>query len=569
MVTLGPTLAASNEDLVGAFGALTNDTDVARLLEVPIEQLRHILYERRTAFPYRVFQVAKRNGGHRPIAAPHPTVKILQQKLLRVLTLVSRPRPAAHGFTLGRDIRTNSSPHVAKTWVLNIDLTDFFTAIHFGRVMGVLTSPAYRVGRPAAALLAQLCCYDGVYPGGSRLADGSVRGFLPQGSPTSPILSNMICHRLDRELQELARDHGCFYTRYADDITFSTQARAFPASLASRRSPRQTAAVVGESLQNVVSSNGFEVNATKVRIQRNNEHQSVTGLTVNRAPNLGRGYIRSVRAMIDDARMNGIAAAEGELRTKYYSRSRNPAFSPPSFVRVLRGRLDFIKMVKGERDPAYQSLLHEGIRLEGCFKTLPPHVFAEPDPALTVSRPWGQWVDRYTASLYHIEVRRDGNVLGGTGFAIARDVLATAAHNLIKDDGRIAGTDSFDCSPAMARTLTRDLRARIGHSYGASSNLLDVALVLVQPEDAETPPAPAHSNGARGAGRRIGGPRVPRDWPRAHSLRSALQGRSYCQGSRRRCRSHPLRRTGRRRCQRWSANRRAWVGGRSCRTRNV
>lgn len=207
MPSLGPKLLATDEELRARFSRLQTDSDVAELLEIPVAHLRHILYEGRTRYPYHSFMVRKRNGEEREISAPHPTVKILQRKLLYVLTLVWRPRAPVHGFRSGRSIKTNAEPHVGKALVLNLDLKDFFPLIHFGRIYGLLKAEPFSIGDAAAAVVAQLCCREGV---------------LPQGAPTWPIISNMICFRLDRQLSELAHKYHWYYTCYADDLTLSS-----------------------------------------------------------------------------------------------------------------------------------------------------------------------------------------------------------------------------------------------------------------------------------------------------------------------------------------------------------
>ena len=97
-----------------------------------------------------------------------------------------------------------------------IDLENFFPSINFGRVRGLFMSEPFNVPQAGATILAQLCCH---------------RGVLPQGAPTSPVISNIICSRLDRQLMKLAQSHNCFCTRYADDITFSKTRTAFPAEI--------------------------------------------------------------------------------------------------------------------------------------------------------------------------------------------------------------------------------------------------------------------------------------------------------------------------------------------------
>jgi len=180
--------------------------DVAALLEVKYPDLTWHLYRRGMDTNYTTFEIKKRSGGTREIRAPISALKILQEKLCYILQLIYRVRRPVHGFAIGRSIVSNASPHVGKSFVLSVDIEDFFPSINFGRVRGMFMAAPYDVPERAATVLAQLCCYDNQ---------------LPQGAPTSPVVSNMVCGKLDSELHRLARRNRCVYTRYADDLTFS------------------------------------------------------------------------------------------------------------------------------------------------------------------------------------------------------------------------------------------------------------------------------------------------------------------------------------------------------------
>lgn len=130
---------------------------------------------------YRTFLIGKRSGGFRNINSPNESLKILQRKLNHILQLVYKPKPSVHGFTLERNIVTNSKPHTKKYFVFNIDLKEFFPTVNFGRVRGMFMAKPYLLPPKASTVLAQICCHDNQ---------------LPQGAPTSPIISNMICARL-------------------------------------------------------------------------------------------------------------------------------------------------------------------------------------------------------------------------------------------------------------------------------------------------------------------------------------------------------------------------------------
>ncbi|WP_312354665.1 reverse transcriptase domain-containing protein, partial [Aminipila sp.] len=181
--------------------------DIADLLGIKEKSLRYFLFKKRPENMYHTFEIPKRNGEQRKISAPCQELKQIQKKLANLLSCVYVPKMCAYGFLNDKNIVGNASQHINRNIVLNIDLKDFFTQIHFGRIRGMLMKEPYAIGEEAATTIAQIACLNGV---------------LPQGAPSSPILTNMICAPMDNNLMRLAKKTGCTYTRYADDITFST-----------------------------------------------------------------------------------------------------------------------------------------------------------------------------------------------------------------------------------------------------------------------------------------------------------------------------------------------------------
>ena len=255
------------EQLEKDFYSLKTTRDVANLLEVPYNRLIYHIYRIPSEDKYEIFRVPKKSGGEREITAPISSLKIIQRKLSQVLYCTYHARPSVHGFMPTKNIVSNALCHSNKRYVLNIDIKDFFPSINFGRVRGLFLARPYSLPEPVSTCLATICCHNNE---------------LPQGSPSSPVVSNMICSRMDGNLQKLAQKHRCTYTRYADDITFSTTTPTFPESLAyySMEEGRKIL-LVGDGLSSVIESNGFSINTSKVRLQNKKEHQEVTGLTVN------------------------------------------------------------------------------------------------------------------------------------------------------------------------------------------------------------------------------------------------------------------------------------------------
>lgn len=334
-------LSASAAELRAGFFQLETRQDIAELLEITEKQLNYYLYIIPEHKRYKRFEIPKKRGGTREIFAPATSLKIVQQKLNQVLQSVYKVKPSAHGFVPEKSILSNAIPHVRKRFVLNLDLKDFFPSINFGRVRGLFMHPPYNRNHEVATTLAQICCFN---------------GYLPQGAPTSPIVSNMICAKLDSELQRLAKEHRCTYTRYADDITFSTSRPKFPSGLA-YFSDETGRVEIGDELKTVIKDNWFEINERKNRLQPNSKRQEVTGLTVNVFPNVRRDYVREIRGMLHAWEKYGYEAAEKTYRTKYAGKHPENEREQLSFKRVVQGKLNFLKMVKGENNRVYVNLL--------------------------------------------------------------------------------------------------------------------------------------------------------------------------------------------------------------------
>jgi RNA-directed DNA polymerase len=265
--------------------------DIAALLGFQPPALAYILYVKPAAAKYNSFDVPKRGGGVRTIKAPTPDLLLLQQRLSDLLQncveeisrVHKRKDNLAHGFKRHRSIITNAVKHRKRRYVFNIDLQDFFPTINFGRVRGFFIKDAnFMLDAKVATILAQIAC---------------VENGLPQGAPCSPVISNLIGHVLDIRLCKLASANGCTYSRYADDITFSTSKPDFPPSIAGLVAGEAHKWAVGAQLEQAIVSAGFAINPTKTRMQYRSSRQAVTGLVVNRKVNIRREYRRTVRAM--------------------------------------------------------------------------------------------------------------------------------------------------------------------------------------------------------------------------------------------------------------------------------
>lgn len=289
---------------------------------------------------YRTFSIAKKSGGIRVISAPKFKVKSIQWEVLKLIReYYPDTKPSVHGFAKGKSIVTNAEQHLNKNFILNIDLDNFFPSIHFGRVKGIFKSKPFEYPNDVATVLAHICCLDGK---------------LPQGAPTSPIISNLACRKLDNDLRALAKRHRATYTRYCDDITFSftqTNYQNLPKQIVETRSG---AVNVGEDLEAIVNKNSFKINNSKTRLNGRASRMEVTGIKVNQQPNVSRKYIHEIRGMLHSWRAYGLEKAQEHLEAKYKRQLRTE--TTPPFYNVLRGKLLYLKMVKSASSPVYSRL---------------------------------------------------------------------------------------------------------------------------------------------------------------------------------------------------------------------
>lgn len=353
---MGFFLYSSCEELEREFYRIKTPRDIAQLLEVPYSRLVYYIYKLPEEHRYKIFEVPKRLSGFRKISSPKRGLLIIQKKLSQVLYAVYRPRPSVHGFTVQKSILTNARAHTRKNFVLNLDLENFFGSINFGRVRGLFISAPYNIDEKAATVLAQICCH---------------QNQLPQGAPTSPVVSNMICSKMDRELQVFSEKYGLFYTRYADDLTFSTTRKVLPSGVVAAFDPGFSNIVVGNELRSIIESNGFKINISKARLSYKTQRQKVTGLIVNKKVNINRKYIRNIYGALHAWEVYGLDQAVDFYSKKYSKKSTLPGKEEPDFLASLYGKIEFVGSVRGKNDLVYQKLLQKFILLRNLVSTQP------------------------------------------------------------------------------------------------------------------------------------------------------------------------------------------------------
>lgn len=388
------------------FKSLSTAANVAAFLTTSQERLAFHLYSRNRP-KYHRFTIAKKSGGVRAIAAPPPVLRAFQRKLLSCVTAWVPPKPNAHGFTIGRSVRTNAADHVGARLLLNVDLADFFPSINFGRVYGLFKSHPFDFPPPVAAILAQICC------------NGNE---LPQGAPTSPIISNLICRGLDRDLTRFASRFKCRYSRYCDDLTLSTSAVSFPPEVAVAPAPMMPPSI-GESLLAILAHHGFQPNHKKTRVRRRSERQEVTGVIVNQKINTPREFVRNIRSILHDCESRGLTAADDRFQQLIDKKQRRRG-GPPPLIRHLNGKLAFLGMIRGTGDPLYVRLAVRARRATGI--TEKPIAMRGDSARANDGLVEAVWI------ILGLDVRGEATVQG-TAFSLAGVGIVTARHVFEKE----------------------------------------------------------------------------------------------------------------------------------------
>lgn len=288
--------------------------DLCNKLSIRKNILTYVLYEKEIENCYTSFTIPKKNGGERNIDAPVAELKYIQKKLSFYLTDVRNKNIKkdnliiSHGFEKGKNIITNAKSHQKKRFVINLDIENFFPSFNFGRVRGYfIKNKMFKFSKEESTIIAQLSTYQNV---------------LPQGAPTSPIISNLIFNIIDMRIINIAKKYKLNYTRYADDLTFSTNDYSIIDNYS----------YFMNDISNLLERSGFNLNDKKSRIIFSNSRQEVTGLTVNKKVNVTRKFSEDTRAMLDSLFKRGF----------YYIDNTDNIVSN---IDQLEGRLSFINQI--------------------------------------------------------------------------------------------------------------------------------------------------------------------------------------------------------------------------------
>ncbi|HKR81990.1 MAG TPA: reverse transcriptase domain-containing protein [Candidatus Saccharimonadales bacterium] len=316
-----------------------NRSDLAELLRIDVKTLTYLAYG--NGKRYEEFHIPRKSGGTRLISAPQGPLITVQRRLAKYLVEIYNPPASVNGFTNDRSIVTNAVAHLRKRTILNVDLMNFFPSISDTRIIGLLRAKPFCFNDVVASTITGLVCY---------------RGSLPQGAPTSPVLSNMICLRLDNQLTKFCRELHLTYTRYADDITLSTAKKDLPEAVA--KVNEDGSIKISQPFRAIIARNNFSLNTKKTRISSDDQSKFVTGVKVNTRLNVSSKYISELRAMIYAAQKHGLKGAQNFFDHKFQGNGRK-------YENVLYGKLEYLKNVRGYYDLTYRSLYNKYLSIEG------------------------------------------------------------------------------------------------------------------------------------------------------------------------------------------------------------
>lgn len=302
---------------------------------ITVKQLMHFSNAKLGDKRYTVFSIKKKSGGLREISKPCYQLKCILYVLNIFLRSLYTPRECVMGFTTGRSVVGNAAVHAAHHYVFNIDLKDFFPSIPQARVWARLQLKPFYFSKEVASIIAGLCC--------NRNSEG--KNVLPQGAATSPLLTNAICDKLDRRMCGVAKRFGLHYSRYADDMTFSSMHNVYKDDSDFRK-----------EIKRIIEDQGFTMNDKKTRLLRDGRRQEVTGLTVNSKVNVSRKYMQDLRWYISMWEKEGYAKAYSRFYISYKKEKGYIKKGEPVMENVIGGKLNYLRMVRGASDAAYQKL---------------------------------------------------------------------------------------------------------------------------------------------------------------------------------------------------------------------
>jgi RNA-directed DNA polymerase len=328
-------------------------TDLCIFLGLSEERFNYFIFKLKDA-NYKSFEINKRSGGNRKISAPIKPIREMQEKISIAIKEIYKPRSHVTAYIKNRGFRYNAAIHQKKKWVAKIDLENFFPSIHFGRVQALFQEAPFNFPNIVAQRLAQVICF---------------QKSLPQGGVTSPIISNLICRGLDHEIRKYAISLKCDYSRYCDDLVFSTNLKSFPDGLIVSKDGKH---YPHEKLVEIMSSHKFIINLEKTRLYSRGVAQIVTGVVVNNGLTVKREYKKELRSVLHHWKTKGKDAAFSIYLTETFQRSRwDGDLTGNGFSMAIFSKIMHVGHIEGHNSSSFKKLLHDYCKLNPeAFKTL-------------------------------------------------------------------------------------------------------------------------------------------------------------------------------------------------------
>ena len=254
---------------------------------------------------YTEIQIPKKRGGVRIIDIPSERLKDIQKWILDNILSRYTVHECCYGFIRGKSIYDNALQHVNKRCVLHLDLKDFFPSITQEQIFKIFFSVGYT--KKVSYYLAKML---------------TKNKKLPQGSPASPMLSNIVAKKLDSRLNGLAKKYGAVYSRYADDITFSGEGNI-----------KNMIPIVEKTIQD----EKFQVNKSKTRYSYYFQRQEVTGLIVNKKVSIPKEYIREINKEIYFCKKFGVSSHLEKIQN-YKSFYKEHLYGKAYFIKMINKR---------------------------------------------------------------------------------------------------------------------------------------------------------------------------------------------------------------------------------------
>ena len=317
---------------------IETDRELAEFLQIEYKTLRYLVYHRDvvTFDNYYRFDIPKKSGGTRHIAAPKSQLKAAQRQILEKILQKIEVSDLSHGFMKSRSILTGAKVHnTSPDLLINIDLENFFPTITFERVRGLYQSFGY--SGYIASLLAMICTYCERMPleikGEVKYIKTSER-ILPQGSPASPMITNIICRNMDKRINGLCQKLGFTYTRYADDMSFSYSGDTENLAVGSFLN----------SVNQIIEAEGFHMKQEKTHILRKNNRQYITGIVINEEIGVPKKWVKILKASMHNAQKLHESGGSVSSQT----------------INEISGKIAWLKSVNAKR---YQKVINQGSEL--------------------------------------------------------------------------------------------------------------------------------------------------------------------------------------------------------------